>query len=163
MIGATADNARTEPAKFRSRRRGVRLAFNLPGAVRRQKLAEILAGFASHSRPAVRKLIRPHMLLVILHRIHRPARLQHDDVQSALGENLRRRPARRAGADDANVVHLGRSRDLGHENSPLEREMLQILIALLNAHERRHRIVVLDKVMLDATQVRTGQKYSSNR
>src|SRR5437899_2085255 len=115
MISAPANDARTEPAEFRSRRSRVRLAFNLPGTIGSEELAKIRAGFASHPGATMRKLVGPDVLLKVLCRIQRPTSFQHDHTESAFGEDLRRRPASRAGADDADVVNLGRASNFSHE------------------------------------------------
>ena len=61
---------------------------------------------AADASAAMRQIVGPDMLLEILFRIQRRARLQHHDVQAAFGEHFGGRAARRARSNDADVIHF---------------------------------------------------------
>src|SRR5207249_241238 len=104
VIGAAPDDTRTKPLKARAGSGSVRLAFNLPCAIRSKELAEIFARVATDARAAMRRFVRPHQHLEIFFRIYVGSSFQQRAVQATLGENLGGRASARAGADDANVV-----------------------------------------------------------
>ena len=88
MIGSSANDTRTEPAKARAVRHCVGLALNLPGAVRGKKLAKILSSFSADPDTSMRKLIRPDVLLEVFLGIQRWPGLEHHNAEAAFGEDF---------------------------------------------------------------------------
>src|SRR5260370_34485328 len=109
MIGAAADDARAEPLDTRAGSRSVRLALNLPRAIRRQEFAEIFARMSSYARAAMRRFVRPHQHLEIFLGIYVRSGFQQRAVQAAFGENLRGHAPAGSGADNANVILFWRT------------------------------------------------------
>src|SRR6185295_12806887 len=65
MVGAAAHDARTKPAKIGSRRGGVRLTVNIPGAVGSKELAEVFCLLPGDAHTAMRQVVRPGKHLVV--------------------------------------------------------------------------------------------------
>ena len=115
VIGASANDARTKPAEFGSRRGGIRFAVNFPETVRRQKfVVQSCRVLASDAYAAMRQVVWPQVFLVILFRI------QAADQLPALPRSARPRSApwqlcrHLHRSNDADVVLLGRSNYLRH-------------------------------------------------
>ena len=106
MIRPAADDARTKPLKIGTRSGNIRLAFNLPSTVRRQKFAEVFAGFSADADAAMRQVVRPHEHLVVFFGMDLRPGFQQSDVEAAFGENFRSHAAAGSGADDANIIRL---------------------------------------------------------
>ena len=115
VIGASPNDARAKPSEFGSRSRGIRLAVNFPETVRRQKfVVQLMPVLASDAHSAMRQVVGPQVLFVILFRIQRRTSFQHDDAQPAFRQHLRCSAATGTGSNDADVVLLGRSNYLRH-------------------------------------------------
>src|SRR2546430_604826 len=92
----------------------VRLTGDFPAADAGVELAErsLLRGF-----PAARRLVRPGQHSRVLRFAPRPARFDHHDVGSGLGERVGRHSSAGPRADDTHVVYSGlgaRGSGLGH-------------------------------------------------
>ena len=119
VVGASADDARAEPAELGTGSGNVRFAFDIPRAVGGEEFVfEALARAASDPSAAMRQIVRPDVLLVVSFRNQRRPGLEQSDTQPALGEHLGRGASRGAGADDANVVGFGCAPNL--HGSPVE-------------------------------------------
>ena len=82
VVGASADDARTEPAEFRPRCRNIRLAFDFPRAVGSEEFVfESLPRPASDASTAMRQIIRPDMFLEVSCRNQRRAGLEQRDLR----------------------------------------------------------------------------------
>src|SRR5262249_23256537 len=82
VIGSSAHDARAEPAKAGSGSNRVRFTFDLPRAVRSEKLGEVLRGLSANTHTAMRQLIGPDVLLEIFLRVNRRPGLEHDYAQA---------------------------------------------------------------------------------
>ena len=108
MIRASAFNTGAEPAKARAWSSRVWLTLDFPKSIGSQKFTvELVPRPATDIRSAMGQRIGPHMLFIVFAGIQQGPCLEHDNIQTALGQNLGRSTAARAGADDADVVNLG--------------------------------------------------------
>ena len=113
VIGASADDAGTEPAELRTGSGNVRFPFNFPSAVGGEEFVfEALPCPSTDTGAAMRQFVRPDVLLVVALGNQRRAGLEQRDTQTALGEDLGRGASRGAGTDDANVIGFGRALNL---------------------------------------------------
>src|SRR5258707_10700325 len=117
MIGASADDARAKPLEVRTVRGGVRLAFNLPCAIRGQKFAKVFAGLAAAAGSAMRQFVRPHQHFVVFFRMDLRAGLEHHHVEAAFSENFCGHATAGSGADYANIINFWRTIYLRHSKS----------------------------------------------
>src|SRR5204863_3471113 len=108
VIRSSADDARTEPLKIISGRGDIGLAFNLPGAIRREKLAEVLGLFSANADAAMRQIVWPHHHFVVFFRMKLWSRLEQHDVHAAFGANFGCHAAACARTDNANIVRFRR-------------------------------------------------------
>src|SRR6185312_4897057 len=117
VIGAAAENARTEPAEFTVRRDGVRLAGHVPVAIWRVPVAPLLLAeirFGVGAAAAVVYLPGPDVFLEILHGIEHGPGFEKRDVDPEISQHFYRGAAAGAGADYDNVMHLWGTLNLEH-------------------------------------------------
>ena len=119
MDQITPDDPRPEPPELRVGRNGIGLAWNVPVAVRRgeiskrpRRLPEISLGVGSGA--AMIDLVRPDMLLEILHGIEHGPGFQQRNVNPQIRQYLHHRPASGARTNHHYVVHLWTALDLEH-------------------------------------------------
>ena len=87
VIGASADNARAEPAESRARSGDVRFAFDFPSAVGREEFVfQAALRAAADTRAAMRQVVRPDVFFVVSFGNHRRPGLEQRDTQAALGK-----------------------------------------------------------------------------
>jgi len=106
VIGATADDARTKPLKIGTGSGGIGLTVDLPGAIGREELTEILAGVAADAGTTVREFVGPHKHLEIFLGGNVGSGFEEDAVEAAVGEDFRGHAAARAGTNDADIILL---------------------------------------------------------
>src|SRR5882724_4246586 len=92
----------------------MRLAINLPGPVGGEEFAKVFAGAATDAGAAMRQLVGPGPHFEIFFGIDVGAGFEQSAAEAALGEDLCGHSAAGAGADDADVVLLRRTRYLSH-------------------------------------------------
>src|ERR1700759_3575853 len=114
MIGAAADDARTEPLETVARSGGVGFAFDVPRAVGSQEFSEVFTGAAANACAAMWQIVGPRQHFEVFFGIYWRAGFEERDAQSAFGENFRGHAAAGAGTDNHNVVAFGSALHLSH-------------------------------------------------
>ena len=88
---------------------------------------------AANSDAAVRQIVGPEMLSIIAGGIQQRPRFEHHNIETALGQDLRRHATSGARSYDADVIYLRRTRNLKHQDlaAPIHRTAFsRILIGI---------------------------------